>query len=222
MKHSKLRRILLLLACAVLLVGLSVGATLAYLVDKTETVQNTFTVGKVLISLDEKNVDGKDKDGKDNSSEARDIANKYHLLPGGSYTKDPTVHVDPTSENCYVRMIVTVGGYDNLSKAFDASYFDGDMFILHKVVTGWDAGVWQFEAYDSAAHTYEFRYFAVVPKGTSDLPALFQTIKIPEELDNDAISYLANVNIDVEAHAIQAEGFDDVDAAWEAFDKQLK
>ena len=52
MKNSKLRRILLTLACAVLLVSLSVGATLAYLTSVTAEVQNTFTVGKVQITLD--------------------------------------------------------------------------------------------------------------------------------------------------------------------------
>ena len=57
MKNSKFRRILLLLACAVLLVSLSVGATLAYLTSTTETVTNTFTVGNVAITLDELDVD---------------------------------------------------------------------------------------------------------------------------------------------------------------------
>ena len=38
---------------AVLLVSLSVGATLAYLTSTTQTVKNTFTVGKVNITLDE-------------------------------------------------------------------------------------------------------------------------------------------------------------------------
>ena len=55
MKNSKLRRVLLLLACAVMLVSLSVGATLAYLTGKDEVV-NTFTVGNVQIKLDEAKV----------------------------------------------------------------------------------------------------------------------------------------------------------------------
>ena len=56
MKNSKLRKVLLLACSAVLLVCLSVGATLAYLTS-TDTVKNTFTVGKVAITLDEVNVD---------------------------------------------------------------------------------------------------------------------------------------------------------------------
>ena len=53
MKNSKLRRILLTLACAVLLVSLSVGATLAYLTSTPTKVTNTFVVGEVKIELDE-------------------------------------------------------------------------------------------------------------------------------------------------------------------------
>jgi predicted ribosomally synthesized peptide with SipW-like signal peptide len=43
---------LLMACCAVLLVFASVLGTLAYLTDTTEKVTNTFTVGKVDISLD--------------------------------------------------------------------------------------------------------------------------------------------------------------------------
>ena len=55
MKKSMLRKVLLLACSAVLLVCLSVGATLAYLTSN-DTVVNTFTVGKVAITLDETDV----------------------------------------------------------------------------------------------------------------------------------------------------------------------
>ena len=53
---KKTRKILLMAACAVLLVCISVGATVAYLTS-TDTVTNTFTVGQVAITLDEAKVD---------------------------------------------------------------------------------------------------------------------------------------------------------------------
>ena len=52
---KKTRKILLMAACAILLVCISVGATVAYLTDM-KSVTNTFTVGKVAITLDEKDV----------------------------------------------------------------------------------------------------------------------------------------------------------------------
>lgn len=122
MKNSKLRRALLLLASAVLLVSLSVGATLAYLTSTTDTVTNTFTVGSVKFD-DDPNTEYKDglDEGRVYTPEAavtagnselhgthvdqyndRVIANEYKLVPGKTYDKDPTVHISADSEACYV------------------------------------------------------------------------------------------------------------------------
>ena len=59
---------LALALCAVLLVVSTVFVTMAYLTSKTDVVTNTFTVGKVTITLDEAKVDEYgnpvDEDGK--------------------------------------------------------------------------------------------------------------------------------------------------------------
>ena len=97
------RNALLLTFCAVLLVVASVMGTIAYLTS-TDAVKNTFTVGNVAIKLDEAKVteDGKIVEGADRVHE-----NDYKLLPGLTYTKDPTVTVENGSEESYVRMKVT-------------------------------------------------------------------------------------------------------------------
>ena len=94
---------LLTLCCALLLVAAGVFGTLAYLTG-TDTVNNTFTVGNVKITLDEAkvNTDGTPVVGAD-----RVKTNEYHLLPGHTYTKDPTVTVKTGSDASYVRMKVT-------------------------------------------------------------------------------------------------------------------
>ena len=94
---------LLLTLCAVLLIAASVLGTMAYLTS-TDKVKNTFTVGKVEIKLDEAKVtaDGIPVEGAD-----RVTANSYKLMPGTTYTKDPTVTVKAGSEESYVRMKVT-------------------------------------------------------------------------------------------------------------------
>lgn len=89
---------LLLTLCAVLLVAASVLGTMAYLTSSAE-VKNTFTVGKVEIKLDETDVT--------NPTGPRVTANSYKLMPGTTYTKDPTVTVKAGSEESYVRMKVT-------------------------------------------------------------------------------------------------------------------
>ena len=85
----------------VLLFGAVVGGTVAWLQAKSDEVVNTFTFGDITIKLDETNTDGKDAEGN-NSTEARDTANAYDLIPGEVNTKDPKVTVVSGSEKCYV------------------------------------------------------------------------------------------------------------------------
>lgn len=94
---------LLLTLCAVLLVTASVLGTMAFLTS-TDEVKNTFTVGSVNITLDEAKVK---TDGTPVEGAARVKANEYHLLPGHTYTKDPTVTMKDGSESSYVRLKVT-------------------------------------------------------------------------------------------------------------------
>ena len=96
---KKVRNIIALLLSAILLVGASVAGTVAFLTSNDKVV-NTFTVGKVIITLDETDIDG-DNDKEDNvnvNNVTRDKANAYKLIPGQRYAKDPVIHVDPTSE----------------------------------------------------------------------------------------------------------------------------
>ena len=98
---------LLLALCAVLLVAASVLGTLAYLTSQDQ-VTNTFSVGSVVITMDEFDYD-KDSNTEDNitvDEETRDKANSYKLLPGHEYRKDPIVRVDKDSEDCYLFVIV--------------------------------------------------------------------------------------------------------------------
>lgn len=88
---------LAIVVCAILLVAATVAGTVAFLTDQA-SVNNTFTVGSVEITLDEAKVTAYGvKDG-----ESRVDKNVYKLIPGHSYLKDPTIHVKAGSENCYL------------------------------------------------------------------------------------------------------------------------
>lgn len=210
---TKMKALILALS-AVLLVVATVFTTVAFLKDSSNVVKNTFTVGDVAIELDETDIvnGGRTKTG-----------NQYHLMPGGVYTKDPTVTVLKNSEDCYVRMLVTVNNIFKLKAAFDTSYVVDGVFLLQNLVD-WNTA-WEFEACveDTQKDTavYEFRYNKLVEKNANantQLPALFTTITLPGDLDNDAIAKLADVSIDVIAHAMQAQGFEgDMDKAWNNF-----
>lgn len=212
MKKSK---ILITVLCAVLIITASVLGTLAYLASQA-TVVNTFTVGKVDITLDEAKVktDGT-LDGTDRVKE-----NTYHLVPGQTYIKDPTLTVKAKSEDSYVRMLLTV----NCADAFDKIYAPNKA-DLTTIFNEYNAGNWVFEVVtrENDTLTYEFRYKEIVAKSDTDtvLDALFESITIPGTFDSNDMASITDLKITVIGHAIQATGFANEDAAWIAFEDQI-
>ncbi len=73
-----------LLLAVVMLFGITVGGTLAWLTDKTDEVKNTFTTSDVDIEL------------------AETTGEKYQMIPGHYVTKNPIVTVKAVSEKSYV------------------------------------------------------------------------------------------------------------------------
>lgn len=206
-------------ACVLAVAAASVFGTMAYLTSQA-TVVNTFTVGQVNLILDETKVtpDGKPVDGA-----ARVKENRYHLIPGMTYVKDPTLTVVKGSEEAYVRMLVTVDHIDALEAIF------GDPFLPQYFVEGWDETVWlttRVMKRDEAANTatYEFRYFETVKPAANQncvLDALFDSITVPASMTGEDLAKITGLRITVVGHAIQAGGFADAEAAWAAFDAEI-
>ena len=224
------KKTIALLLVMVLIFGISVGGTIAYLTD-TKTVTNTFTVGNVHIKLDEAktNLAGEPLDGSNavvalDKAVRTEVGNKYHLIPGMSYTKDPTITVLAGSEKAYVRMQVTVSKSAELDAIFGPGGADMTA-IFGALGTGW---VYKNNVEDTAKNirTYEFWYTPEVDD-SSDIPALFQTITVPGVITNDQLATLVEYNTDgtiksqmtitAVAHAIQSAGFADAAAAWAAW-----
>lgn len=212
MKSGK--KALLLALCAVLLVAATVMGTMAYL-TATDTVTNTFTIGKVAIKLDEAkaNLDGTLVEGA-----GRVKANEYKLLPGHTYNKDPMVTVLAGSEPSYVKMTVTFSKSNELDAIFAPNGAN-----LTSIFNGYDAANWiaKGNTKDETANTrtYEFWYKEAVGAPDADvaLDALFDSITVPSEITNDELATIAGMTITVNAYAIQADGFTDADAAWAAY-----
>ena len=223
MKNSKLRRVLLLLACAVMLVSLSVGATLAYLTSTTKEVVNTFTVGKVAITLDEADVDengdyvySTDEDGEEYV--ARVTKNEYHLMPGQKYIKDPTIHIDGNSEEAYLRIVVTVTNSAN-TDAFFKKYAMTDVLDgIATTLSSWNVVSNTLDT-ETDTRTYVMDYKETIDGETDDI-VLFSKIVIPGEVTNAELLLMEGTDLSIIAYAIQAEGFENAEEAWEAFDAQ--
>lgn len=224
---KKTTKALLIVLCVVLLVAGSVMATLAYLTD-TDKVVNTVTVGKVDITVDESEVtpDGEPVEGAD-----RVEGNEYHLIPGQTYVKDPTMTVKQGSEESFVRMLVTINCLSELKAIF------GDDFLPENYVSGWDRSIWIPESVteDAATNTatYEFRYYKTVDASEADadivLEPLFTSFTLPGEVTGEELATIADLEIVAVGNAIQTLGFADdaaagttaEDAAWAAFDAQV-
>lgn len=235
MKRTK--QILAMLLCAVLLVTGTVAVTVAYLTSTTEEVKNTFTVGNIVIDLDEAyvNKDGElldtagnvyeGKEGQELATRVRE--NTYRLLPGHEYVKDPTVTVEEKSEDAYIRIKVAVSDMEKLEKAFTkekySTWYVNDVFYLQNLVEGWDNDIWECKAYDAATSTYEFWYVGEKADGNGVVPysdsvtvlePLFEKVVVPGELSNTEIGFLDEVEISIIAYAIQADGFENATEAW--------
>lgn len=88
MKHVANRRsvgsrTLVALLAVVLVIGCVAGGTVAYLIDTTPQVTNTFTFGDINITLAESPAE-------------------YKIVPGVDIRKDPFVTVNGGSEKCYL------------------------------------------------------------------------------------------------------------------------
>ena len=180
---------LALALCAVLLVVSTVFVTMAYLTSKTDVVTNTFTVGKVTITLDEAKVtaDGEKVQGADRVKE-----NKYHLIPGHFYVKDPTIHVANGSEECWL-FVKVENGLAN-AEASGATSIESQM-----ANKGWT----KVEGTDVYADATKQAAGANV--------IVFDSFTIAGSTD---VSLYEDAKIIVTAYAIQADGFASAAEAW--------
>ena len=204
---KKAKKIVALLLCAVLLIGASVAGTLAFLTSKA-TVTNSFTVGKVVLGedgkagLDEAKVD---EYGVADSSAARVTENTYKLIPGHTYTKDPTVHVGANSEACWLFVKI-----DNGIADIEAATTTGEgayTKIAEQVVAnGWTL-------VDSETNIY-YKEAAKTGNTGADY-VVFGNFRLATSAD---VSNYASAKITVTAYAIQKDGLT-VTEAWTALEE---
>lgn len=198
---KKATKVLALMLCAVLLVTATVAGTLAYLTS-SDTVKNTFTVGSVTITLDETLVTLYGEPGKEitkNDGEKEIVplgngdkttttkANKYKLIPGHNYKKDPTIHVGDSSEKCYLFAKIDNGLGTNAAINFATN-------------TKW-----------SQIGTSEYWEYAKSVSAGEDV-VIFESFTFDQNADPENYE---NANITVTAYAIQADGLT-LDQAWTA------
>lgn len=237
----KAKKLLVLGLCMTMIACISITATLAYFTDKTEVVNNTFTVGNIDIELDEAPVD---EDGIEMEG-TRVIENEYQLFPGSGYDKDPTVHVIANSEDCWLFAKVENG---ILAIEDDYSYVNeaGKTITLGTIHDQILANGWVLLETDAEGANY-YAYTKIVNKATADQDVVLFTnfaitgenlVSLPlkttitnedgstSEIDTVVPAGQTNLNeyldaeINVTAYAIQATNLDTYTAAWAAYKGQ--
>ena len=207
-------KVLVLILSAAALVAASVFGAMAYLTD-SDQVTNTFTVGNVTLGDGETNEAGLDEAkvneyGEPIDGAERVQANEYKLIPGHSYTKDPTVHIKNDSESCWVFVKVENGISD--IEENDADYTTVENQITNKY--GWTVLAGETNVYYKKWEkptTYDEN------DPTSDL-IVFSNFAIDgDDVDAEDLAANANDTITVYAYAVQYDGFEDNPAgAWDA------
>ena len=210
-KNEIKKKTIALLLVLMMIFGVTCGGTIAYLTSTTDTITNTFTVGNVTITLDEvlvtaygekgkeviKTVDGKEvttiEKLAEGDKETRVTSNEYKLIPGHTYTKDPTIHVDTNSENCWLFVKVV----DEIADIQDTTTVAAQM-----ASNGWTA---------VSGETNVYAYKKIVEAG-EDAP-IFANFKIKGDA---AVDKYTGKTISIIAYAIQADSFDTAADAWTA------
>ena len=190
------KRTLALILALVLVFGAAVGGTIAYLTDTTGPIANTFTVGKVDITLTETFNTDTDDDGENDAWQAQ-------LIPGTTYTKDPVVTVTDDSEDCwlFVKFEEKNGAATYLNYTsnltLESGWTQGDG-------TNIPANVW----YRAVAKDATVKSFHLLANDTVTIDSTAVT--------NDNMNDAANAELVYTAYACQKDNMS-VEAAWAHF-----
>ncbi|MBQ3010941.1 MAG: hypothetical protein IJD81_07085 [Oscillospiraceae bacterium] len=193
----KMKKALLLVVCAALLVAASVMGTVAYLQDSTDAVVNTFTVGEVQITLTETFNTDTDNDNTNDAWSAK-------LIPGVEYAKDPVVTVLADSEDCwlFVEIVETNNPASYLTYTYNLegwTALPGETGVYYREVAQSDVD----QSWDLLVDNKVTVKTGIV---NPDAAAGTNEVNMPTEANAPSISFTA--------YAIQKEGFTSAAAAW--------
>lgn len=225
---KKLITAAVLTVAAITLVVATVFTTLAFLADSA-AVSNVFTVGNVAITMFETKV-GTDGEAIEPKEEVD--TNSYHLVPGNTYVKDPTIRITSTSAQDTMFLFVKSS---NQIRGIEAGNFkdkDGnldpsapDTMRKQMEANGWVEYVmskdgidivWVYGTRDDAGviTPLPVSKTSLQDNGTGNLGEfrLCQEFTIAEKAD---VSLYSAAKVTFTAFAIQKDGVNDTYKAWD-------
>lgn len=178
---------LVALLSLVLLLGCSLGGTLAWLADSTGPVTNTFTVGDIDITLVETTED-------------------YKIVPGVNIAKDPKVSVEANSEACWLFVKVDEANWPE---------FKEDDGTTRKVKYAIAADWTKLTGVEGVDNVY-YRQVSAFTVDQSFPVLADNTVTVSENLTKSELQQLTpNPTLTFTAYAVQQEGVETATAAWE-------
>lgn len=201
----KKKSIALTLTAVMLALAVGIGGTIAYFTSTTDKVENTFTTGKVGITLDEAEVTKNDDTYTWTAGNNRVKTNTYATVyPGAVLPKDPTIHVNTDSQKAYVAMKVVVTKANEWKTALTAKNIQ-----LAEVVKGHDESKWARVGdpiFDNVNDTVTYFYMYKTTVKAGDNCMLFNQVIIPAAFDNDELAKIDGFTMTATGYAIQAQG----------------
>ena len=179
----KKKKLIELAATVSLLAVIGVGSTLAYFTDNTSAT-NVITMGHVDITLTE------ETDDEDVSSK-EDCGLVYKdVVPGDVLSKKPVIRVDAESEDCYLRVEITVAD------------LDGEQ--TKELLSGIDIGE-NWKLGNDGYFYYQSVFVADKSNEDNNKLPLFTKVTIPDAWGNEVAE--KTFTIKITAEAIQADNF---------------
>lgn len=202
-KNTQISRILLTICMMALVAVVSIGGTIAWLTDKTETVTNTFTNSDIDIELAET------ENALDGDSNA--LTNSYKMVPGVDIAKDPKVTYKAGNEAGWL--------FVKLEKSTNF-----DNYMEYTIADGWtevpgNAGVYYKEHAATLVDNAETT--EINEAGDQEYSVLKDNVvKVKTTVDKALMDKLEGDNAEayptlkVTAYAVQKEAATDAASAW--------
>ena len=130
-KKSVSMKAVALLLVVILLIGCTIGGTIAYLMTNTKPVVNTFVAGDIgELTLSESDTD----------PDTEDVQHNYLVIPGVDIKKDPKVSFSGHNVDAYVFLKVEADGWNVNSDAdyFSQYFLDSEGYLEWYLAEGWE------------------------------------------------------------------------------------
>ena len=218
-----MKKRIVIVALLVCILVLSIASTtIAYFTD-TETATNTFTAGKVEITLTETGLDGNDIVINESP-----VTTAYgELYPGKVVAKNPTITVASDSKTAYIGAVITIknteGDGDISTMLTDVDNDPNDKIVAINEFLDGLINTGATVTYKQITKGWEVYVVIEATQAANAEIVLFNNVVVPDSWDNAEMAHCNHLSIVVDAYATQVDGMENgalaaLQAAFDVFD----